>query len=65
MAVKPHLMGDVVSRHELLADDCQRRLVHLTHAVIKNLNGVITLPLTWSIFPESIYMTVYQYDYME
>lgn len=55
-------MGNVVSWRELLADGCQRGLVHLTDAVIKNLNGVITLPLTWSLFPETIYMRACEYD---
>lgn len=52
--VKPHLMRDVISRRELLANGCQRGLVHLTHAVIKNLDGVVALPLSWSLFPKNI-----------
>lgn len=47
-----HLLGDILPGGQLLADGSEGSLVHLPQASVQNLNGLITLPLSWSFVPE-------------
>lgn len=46
-----HLLGDILSGGQLLADGSEGRLVHLPQASVQDLNGLITFPLSWSFVP--------------
>lgn len=47
-----HLLGDILPRGQLLADGSEGCLVHFPQAPVQDLNGLITLPLSWSFVPE-------------
>ena len=46
-----HLLGDIFSGGQLLADGSEGGLVHLPHASVQHLNGLVALPLSWSFVP--------------